>query len=260
MDLEIGCRLRFDVREPTTFVLAIQVADGAGQALRDERIDLPDGVEAEFFVDAFAANRFIRFLAQTGFLDFGYQARVRKETVVDHRRFIADASVRDLPLNVLPYLAPSRYCQSDRLEAFARQTFGRQPGGLGTAQAIADWIGDHIAYEAGSSYGHTSALDTLIDRKGVCRDFAHLGVALARALDMPTRFVACYALDLEPADFHAVFEVFLDGAWRTFDATRKVSITGLVPIAFGRDAADVPFVSTFGDARFVEMTVEVRRA
>lgn len=259
MDLEIGCHLRYDVRAPTTFVIAIQVADGAGQALRSERIGLPDGIDADFFVDAFAGNRFVRFLAQPGRLEIDYEATVRKTQGVDHRRRIDGTVVKDLPPNVMPYLAPSRYCQSDRLTKFALKTFGDGPHGLQQAQAVADWIRNNIDYVAGSTHGSSSAVDTLIDREGVCRDFAHLGVALARALDMPARFVACYALDLDPPDFHAVFEVFIDGVWRMFDATGHSAIDGIAPIAFGRDAGDVPFVATFGDARFEDKTIRVAR-
>ncbi|PXA89788.1 transglutaminase family protein [Caulobacter sp. D4A] len=260
MRLSIDCRLRYEVRTPTSFILAIQAADGADQAVLDETILLPPGVSADFFVDAFAGNRFIRFLAQPGPLDIGYIAQVERRAQVDQRGFIGGDVVNDLPATVLPYLNPSRYCPSDRLTAFARQTFGARPQGLGQVQAIADWIAATITYEAGTSSDTTSAIDTLVDRKGVCRDFAHIGIALCRALDMPARFASCYALDLQPADFHAVFQVYLDGAWRTFDATRRAPLGGLVPIGFGRDAADVPFAATFGDARFEAKSILVTRA
>lgn len=259
MRLSIDCRLRYDVRAPTSFILAIQAADGADQDVHDETILLPPGITADFFVDAFAGNRFIRFLAQPGPLDIGYVAEVERRSVVDQRDFIGGEVVNDLPLTVLPYLNPSRYCPSDRLTAFARQTFGTRPQGLGQAQAITDWIAGSIAYEAGTSSGATSALDTLVDRVGVCRDFAHLGVTLCRALDMPARFVSCYALNLRPADFHAVFQVYLGGAWRTFDPTRRASLAGLVPIGFGRDAADVAFAATFGDGRFEAKSIAIRQ-
>lgn len=259
MRLSIDCRLRYDVRRPTSFILAVQAADGADQAVIDETILLPPGVEADFFVDAFAGNRFVRFLAQPGPLDIGYAAQVERVGLVDQRGFIGGEVINDLPLTVLPYLNPSRYCPSDRLTAFARQTFGASPQGLGQARAIADWIAASVAYRAGTSSGATSALDTLVDRVGVCRDFAHLGAALCRALDMPARFVSCYALDLRPADFHAVFQVYLDGAWRTFDPTRRAPLGGLVSIGFGRDAADVAFAATFGDARFESKSISVRR-
>jgi transglutaminase-like putative cysteine protease len=258
MRFKLDCRLAYEVRTPSTFILAIQAADGAGQSVLDEAIALPPGLEAQFFVDALAANRFVRFLAQPGRLEIGYRATVEPRGQVDHRAFVGGEVVSNLPVDTLPYLNPSRYCQSDRLTAFARESFGSAPQGLGQVQAIAAWIAGHLTYAAGSSTGTTSAVDTLIDRRGVCRDYAHLGVALCRALDIPARFVSCYAWRLEPADFHAVFQVFLAGAWRTFDPTGLAPLTGLIPIAFGRDAADVPFVSVFGDADFQDKSVTVR--
>lgn len=258
MRFKVECRLVYEVKTPASFIVAVQASDGASQAVLEESIRLPPGLEAQFFIDGSAANRFIRFMAQPGRLDLAYEAVVEPSGFVDHRAFVGGAVVNDLPVEVLPYLAPSRYCQSDRLTAFARQTFGGAPQGLGQVQAIAAWIGANIVYEHGTSTGTTSAVDTLIDRHGVCRDFAHLGVALCRALDIPARFVSCYAWRLEPADFHAVFQVFLAGAWRTFDATGLAPLSGLIPIAFGRDAADVPFVSYFGDVEFLEKWVDVR--
>lgn len=257
MRFKVECRLVYEVKTPTSFIVAVQAADGAGQTVLREDIRLPLGLEAQFFVDPMCSNRFVRFMAQPGRLDLGYEAVVEPTGFVDHRAFVGGAVVNDLPVEVLPYLAPSRYCQSDRLTPFARQVFGSSPQGLGQAQAISAWINANITYELGSSTGTTSAVDTLIDRHGVCRDFAHLGVALCRALDIPARFVSCYAWRLEPADFHAVFQVFLAGAWRTFDPTGLAPLSGLIPIAFGRDAADVPFASYFGDVDFLDKSVEV---
>ncbi len=259
MRFKVHSRLVYEVKTPASFVVAIQAADGAGQTVHEEMVQLPLGLKAEFFVDAFAGNRFIRFLAQPGRLELSYDAVVEPFGVVDHQSFVGGAVANDLPVEVLPYLAPSRYCQSDRLATFAREAFGNAPQGLGQVQAIAAWVKDHVSYECGSSSGTTSAVDTLIDRRGVCRDFAHLGIAFCRALDIPARFVSTYAWRLQPPDFHAVFQVFLAGGWKTFDPTGLAPLSGLLPIAFGRDAADVPFVSYFGDAEFQEKTVEVSR-
>lgn len=258
MRFKVHCRLVYEVKTPASFIVAVQAADGAGQAVLEETIRLPPGLEAQFFIDPLEANRFVRFLAQPGRLELAYEAVVEPRGQVDHRAFVGGAVVNDLPAEVLGYLNPSRYCPSDRLTAFARQTFGAAPQGLGQVQAIAGWITSHITYRCGSSTETTSAIDTLVDRHGVCRDFAHVGVALCRALDIPARFVSCYAWRLQPPDFHAVFQAFLGGAWRTFDPTGLAPLTGLIPIAFGRDAADVPFVSYFGDVEFQEKFVDVR--
>jgi transglutaminase-like putative cysteine protease len=255
--LSIRSRLRYEVRAPTTFIFAIQAAGAPGETVLSETIVLPPGVEADFIVDAQGPNRLVRFLAQPGSVEIAYEAVVEKAPRLDHRPFLGPSLVRDLPAAVLPYLFPSRYCQSDRLVDFASREFGRLPQGLGQAQAICDWIAAQIDYRAGASHGSTSAIDTLIDRAGVCRDFAHLGVALCRALDMPARAVSCYAWKLDPPDFHAVFQVFLDGQWMTFDATRLAPLEGLVQIAAGRDAADIAFASYFGQAELEEKEILV---
>ena len=258
MRLSIKSRLRYDVRSPTTFILAIQAAGTSGdQTLLSEAIKLPAGLEADFFVDNLGPNRFVRFLAQPGTVEVSYRAVVEKAPLADQRPFVGSAVVSDLPPAVLPYLQPSRYCQSDLLSGFAEREFRRLPQGLGQAQAVADWIAGHVDYRLGASTGTTSAIDTFVERVGVCRDFAHLGAALCRALDLPARVAACYAWRLRPQDFHAVFQVFLGGVWTTFDATRMAPLEGLVQIGVGRDAADVAFASYFGRASLEDKEISV---
>jgi transglutaminase-like putative cysteine protease len=255
--LSIHARLRYEVRAPTTFIFAVQVGGGFGETILSEHIELPPGVEADFIVDAIGPNRLVRFLARPGALDLIYKAEVETAPKRDHRRFLGGAVINDLPADVLTYLLPSRYCQSDLLTNFARSEFGRFPQGLGQVQAVTDWISNHVQYRVGSSTETTSVLDTLVSRVGVCRDFAHLGAAICRALDMPARVVSCYSWKLSPCDFHAVFQVFLGGTWLTFDATRMAPIEGLVHIASGRDAADVAFVTYFGQTTLEQMQISV---
>ena len=151
---------------------------------------------------------------------------------------------------MLTLLYPSRYCQSDKLERFARSTFGSLSPGYATVNGICNWIHDYVAYEGGVSDALTSAFDTVTQRAGVCRDFAHLAIALCRSLGIPARYVSAYASQLEPPDFHAVFEAYLgaprNGAWYIFDATRMADPAGLVRIGIGRDAAEVAFCSPYG--------------
>ena len=157
-----------------------------------------------------------------------------------------------LPMEVLPYLNASRYCQSDRLSRFANRQFGQEPAGHQRVTAICNWIRDNVDYQAGTSDALTSAYDTLGDRAGVCRDFAHLAITLCRAVGIPARYISAYAWQLSPPDFHAVFEAFLQGpgggAWYLFDPTRMAALDGLVRIGAGRDAADVAFCSIYGNA------------
>ena len=157
---------------------------------------------------------------------------------------------------LVPYLLPSRYCQSDRLEGFVRREFGDLQGGA-LAAALADWVADAIDYRANASSGETTALDTFASRSGVCRDYAHLLVALARAGEIPARCVAAYAPGVDPPDFHAVAELWLDGGWRLVDATRMAPPESIARVCVGRDATDIAFMTVFGVAQFVRQEVRV---
>jgi transglutaminase-like putative cysteine protease len=156
---------------------------------------------------------------------------------------------------VIPYLFPSRYCQSDRLSRFAWDLFGKIDQPYKKVLTIVDWIYDNVEYLRGSTDSETSAYDTVTQRTGVCRDFAHLGIALCRALSIPARYFTGYAYELQPPDFHACFEACVGGQWLVFDPTRLSSLNGLVRIATGRDAADAAVASIFGRARGTKMEV-----
>jgi transglutaminase-like putative cysteine protease len=147
---------------------------------------------------------------------------------------------------VIHYLYPSRYCQSDRLLNFAQGEFGQWEPGYAQVTAICDWIYEKVLYLPGSSDSLTSATETLLKRVGVCRDFAHLGIALCRALNIPARFVSGYAHGLNPPDFHAWFEAYLGRDWCRFDPSRLVSPQSLVQVGVGRDAADVALATILG--------------
>jgi len=154
----------------------------------------------------------------------------------------------DLPPQVVQFLLPSRYCEADRFETAVRREFGHLSGG-GMIQALADWVKSHVEYVPGSSDGNTTAADTYVARRGVCRDFAHLMIAMARATGIPARMVGAYAWGLEPPDFHAVVEVWLSGAWYLVDATGLAPIEGIVRVAVGRDATDISFLTISGKPR-----------
>lgn len=143
----------------------------------------------------------------------------------------------------LVYLRPSRYCPSDRLAGMAANEFGGIEATADRVQAITRWINYAVAYVPGASDAGDDAMHPLLTRQGVCRDFAHLGVTLCRAVGVPARYVSVYAPGLDPMDAHAVFEAEIDGSWRVFDATGLAPRTSLVRIATGRDAADAALVS-----------------
>ena len=148
----------------------------------------------------------------------------------------------------IAYRWPSRYAESDRLAAVARAEFAGIASGQELLAAVSSWVGTRLSYVPGSSRPIDGAVETLLLRQGVCRDYAHLVVALLRALDVPARLVAVYAPGLQPMDFHAVAEALVDGQWRVVDATLLAPRAGLIRIATGRDAADTAFMSTYGGA------------
>jgi transglutaminase-like putative cysteine protease len=150
-------------------------------------------------------------------------------------------------LDRLRYLRPSRYCESDRLAAFARFEF-RDLTGKALVDAVSSWVGMRVAYVAGSSRPTDGAVTTLLEREGVCRDFAHLVIAILRACDTPARLVSVYAPGLDPMDFHAIAEACVDGQWIVVDPTLLAPRSTLVRVATGRDAADTAFLSAGGDS------------
>ena len=162
-----------------------------------------------------------------------------------------------MPDWVLAYCLPSRYCQSDMLYSLAADiTAGALPG-YPQVEAIRAWIATHIRYEYGTSSPNTSSVDTLHSRVGVCRDFAHLGIALCRALQIPARMVVGYLHELVPMDQHAWFEAYLGDRWYTFDATQLRPKGNRVAVGYGRDAVDVALVTQFGPLELTEMAVWV---
>ncbi|QLH40535.1 MAG: transglutaminase family protein [Defluviicoccus sp.] len=250
----VGCELGYRVAVPTPFVFNVEAAQAASQRVLTEQLTLTPETPIERWQMPESSNRYLRFLANEGDLRVRYDAKVELAQAVFDPLTVGEIVAAELPLEVLTHLYPSRYCQSDRLTQVARRTFGDLAPGYQRINAICNWICDNVEYESGSSDVLTSACDTLIERAGVCRDFAHLGIALSRALGVPARYVSAYAYRLDPPDFHAVFEAYLSGpsgfAWYLFDPTRKSDPTGLVRIGIGRDAAEVAFCTPFGDVEF----------
>ena len=156
---------------------------------------------------------------------------------------------------VLTYLNPSRYCESDLLARFTFEEFGQLYPGYSRVQAICNWVFEQLDYTPGSTTATTTAADVLLQRTGVCRDYAHLAIALCRGIGIPARYVAGYAVDLQPPDFHGFMEAFLEGNWYLFDPTRLTSILGLVRIGSGRDAADVSVATITGNVLLTQQAV-----
>jgi transglutaminase-like putative cysteine protease len=163
---------------------------------------------------------------------------------------------RDLPYDVISYLMPSRYCDAEKLTSFAEEAFSGQEGG-DLVLAMSDWIFSNFEYAPGASNETTTATDTFLMRRGVCRDFAHTLISFCRAMGVPARMVSAYAPAIEPPDFHAVVEVWLDHAWHLIDPTRLSREEELVRIAIGRDATDISFMTIFGTAELRDQRVAV---
>lgn len=255
MLLTLRADLTYDFPTRCETLLMVEAARGADQHVLEEHLQVSPAIDLTRIDDPSGPERRVVFQAE-GRVTMSYAARVEVDRAEAPLAGLPQPRIRELPPEVLRYLRPSRYCPSDRLERFVEREFGRLTGG-DRAAAILDWIADHVDYEAGASDAATDALDTFTDRAGVCRDFAHLAIALCRAGDIPARAVSAYAWRLDPPDLHAVAEVFLDGAWRMVDPTRKAPVEGLVRVAQGRDAADIAFMSVFGEAQLVAQTFEV---
>lgn len=261
MRFSLGCELGYEVESPTTFVLNVQPARmGRQRILREELAVTPD-LPVETHVMPESGNRYVRLVARPGTtLRLAYDAEVELEVRREDPAGVRETPAAELPFATLPHLYPSRYCEADRLTRLAWQQFGRLEKGHGRVAAVCNWIHDQVEYRRGSSDEQTSATNTLLERAGVCRDFAHSGVALCRALGIPARFVSAYAWRLEPPDFHAVFEAYLGGRWYLFDATRQAALDGIVRIGIGRDAGEVSFATIMGAVRPTAMRVHIEPA
>jgi transglutaminase-like putative cysteine protease len=255
----LRCDLSYDVKEPTVFVFNIEVAALRRHGDLRERLTItPNHPRQHHTVPGFK-NRYFSLSAAPGPLQVVYEAELALDVLRAPPATIEETPLAEIPLAHLPFLLPSRYVPSDRLADFARREFGAIAPGYTRVVAICNWIHDKIEYRRGSSNEQTTADETLLLRAGVCRDFAHLGIAFCRALNIPARFVSCYADGLEPADFHAVFEAYLDRRWWLFDATRQAHLDGLVRIGVGRDAAETAFSSPFGAFEPGPITVRIER-
>lgn len=260
MKFIVGCKLGYKVEDAASFVLNIQPAELPRQKLGRESLIVTPELPLETYLMPESGNRYVRFQAGAGELLIEYEAEIELDPRRDDPATVAEIPVPELPFPTLPHLYPSRYCQADRLPRAAQSDFGHLPPGHGRVTAICNWIYEQIEYRRGTSDEHTSAADTLIDRAGVCRDFAHLGIALCRAMGIPARFVSCYAWQLDPPDFHAVFEAYLGGRWYLFDATRQAALDGLVRIGVGRDASEVAFTTISGKVEPTVMEVRIAPA
>ena len=253
----------FTLPRPSDVLLQFEAAEIPEQTIVSADAQLTDA-EHMARVMAHDAVGTRTWLRAEGQFEVAYNARVEVNRMLAKIDTLDRMNPHDLPGEAVEYLFDSRYCQADRLQSFVADEFGTLAGGERII-AMRDWLSANISYVPGSSTATTTAIDTFVERRGICRDFAHVMICLARASVVPARFVSCYAPGVEPPDFHAVAEVFLadptiagGGAWHIVDATGMADPAETVKIGIGRDAADVSFMTTFGIAEFGDKHISVR--
>ncbi len=234
--------MRLPDQEVVREVLEVTCADGHDPWLRE-------------FTDG-SGNRRLRFDAPPGLVYVDYEAEVRRHEAPSLNA-LCEATVSQLPDELLRWLTPTRYCEVDRLSGFAIAQFGQAPPGVPRVEAVMDWIRSHIAYAIGSSDATTTAYETFESKAGVCRDYAHLAITLLRALNIPARFVVGYvAFSEPPQDYHAIIEVWL-GRWVAFDPSGMAPSHRLVRVGIGTDAKDVAFGTLYGAVTLQGMEIDV---
>jgi transglutaminase-like putative cysteine protease len=227
---------------------------GDQQWVAREEYRLVPSVLVHEFTDDYG-NLCQRLIAPTGMFKVFTSAEIMTSDYIDQNSGAPFSEVQNLPDNVLSYLLPSRYCESDRFHQMASEiTVGQLPG-YDQVTAIVNWLRENIEYSPGSSDIPVSAAETNTRQFGVCRDLAHLGIALCRSLSIPARMVVGYLYQLEPMDMHAWFEAFVGERWYTFDATQNELKGGYVAVGYGRDAADVAVFNQFGPAVYPDSQI-----
>lgn len=249
MWLRVSCNLVFDIEIPTPFILMLRPRSGAQQWVAKELYQIEPNIQGYEYTDAYG-NLCQRIVAPPGIFSVYTEAEVKTAAFTDVAPNSPFVDIQNLPDGMLNYLLPSRYCESDRFSDLANSITANELPGYNQVSAIEVWLRNTISYIPGSSDYPISAIEVNNKQSGVCRDLAHLGIALCRSLSIPARLVVGYLLDLKPMDMHAWFEAFVGGRWYVFDATQTEKKGGYVAVGYGRDAADVPIFNQFGPSAF----------
>ena len=245
MWLSVSCELSFEIALPTPFILMLRPRSGAQQWITREEYRLTPSVPVYEFTDEYG-NLCQRLIAPVGQFDIYTEAQLMTANHVDQSPGAPFIEIQNLPDPTLNYLLPSRYCESDRFGQMSSEIVAGASPGYDQVAKIIGWIQQNIAFKPGSSVIPVSATEVNERKYGVCRDLAHIGIALCRSIGIPSRMVVGYLYQLEPMDLHAWMEVYVGGRWYTFDPTQKSLKGGYVAIGYGRDAADVAIYNQFG--------------
>jgi transglutaminase-like putative cysteine protease len=258
MKLSIEAELVYNFASDTQIIANLEASRSSDQIILSESLDIQPPTQALSDTTPYGDRRIRTSLSG--------EVAIRYRAVVENnlRQLLPPSGCQhvwsDLPGEVLPFLLPSRFCPSDKFMRFAQREFGGAGDGVARIMAILEWLNRNVDYVVGVSNAETTAERTFVDRAGVCRDFTHLGITLARALGIPARAVSAYALQLDPPDFHAIFEVYLENAWWLIDPTRLAPIEGIVRIGSGRDASDIAFLTSDKQCQMVAQTIRVSNA
>lgn len=261
--LGFSVELQYTVGLPgADFIFNVQAAHTRHQRVVHERLDIDQPVMLQAHTDLPSRARYLRLSARPGPLRLRYEAVVEIDHYVAQPHLLAEVPVAQLPPQVLTFLYPSRYCESDHLAGVAMAQFGSLPQGYSRVATVCKWVQRQVRFQSNTSSGTTSARDTLASGVGVCRDFAHVMIALCRALNIPARFVTGidYGADpaLGPPDFHAYVEAYVGNRWYLFDPSGTAIPMGFVRLATGRDASDAAFATIFGKVEFGAPLIHIR--
>lgn len=257
MRIDIDVTMEYQLCGDDRVLLTLEAACTEGQTVLENRLDI-EGATLERINGEGGVGQRVWAHVDSERIKLRYRAGVDVTRSAVALESLAAMPIHTLPGEVLTYLRPSRYCQSDLFTTLAAKQFGELEGGAKIA-AIAKWVSTEIAYVPGISNAATTAMDTFVAREGVCRDTTHMLCCLARAANIPARYTSVYGADVNPPDFHAVAQVWLEGAWHLVDATGMSSADGLVVIGAGRDAGDVAFMETVQWAQLISQNVSVSR-
>ncbi|EDM38563.1 transglutaminase-like enzyme, putative cysteine protease [Pedobacter sp. BAL39] len=258
MIFEVSSTIVYEAIQASTLVLNIEPFPSSRQQIREELLSVTEPCNMKSLAVTRGEKRLrVLEIAAPGKVHINYKGLVSNDLIAIPAAGLDDVPIINMPSEVLAYLTPSRYCQSDKLYKFAYHNFGHINHAFEKVMAIRNWIHRNVEYAGGYTNPQTSAYDTITEQVGVCRDFAHLGVALCRALTIPARYFTGYAYQLNPPDFHACFEAYLGGHWIIVDATKLVPLNGLIKIATGVDATDTAFANIFGHLNFQQLNVNV---
>ena len=256
--IEASSQQIYNVAAETVILLQVAVQHDPAQKIISESLELSGAATSDALQEyelSGEGNRLHRFVCPPGEITIDYHvvAETDVELVEDPQ---PSPTLATLPPEVLRYTYPSRYCESDRLANFAAQQFGSMHPDDSRVTAIANWVYEHMTYDIAATGPHDSASTVFDGGRGVCRDYAHLMIALCRALDIPARYVSGYVADLEPPDFHALVEAYVGDGWFLFDPTRLAPRTGLIRITRGVDAAETAFCTIIGSAQLQSQSVK----